>query len=719
MTLPTNRALRPDRSPSAQVMRAKCVNVVTLRCDDTTSSLRKSNRRCVRLSALVMLAALLIGLCTPRGGLEAKEPPAGEEGTNPSEDASSETTLDDAELRRLLSVVRGSNRELPERVSAAKRALAGGAKRVGRAALYAGRALLPASPAHGVPLIRAGLSKLAQDERAELRETVLAFAARHTSANRHGDAKQDLGPVWALAMDLGALDDGVVTGLLATWPASKETLAAIEHTFALQDAAASKGELLKQLQERLPVLRTLEQANADDPKVAGPALDALVSMGKNALPLLHDVALQAAGATPERTHERALRAVLVLGFIGDPSSISVLGTCLASKTNGWLRARAAVALGDTGLPAAAPALAWHLCVLSDLFRSRDQWDYPGPKETTLTAEEWPSAHYFSVDAHAADALLRLGIPGAAGYLIEEKLNPDKANFRVRVLQDAIDALRRNVKGLDTTIYNVDQGTPQRTKAYRALRAWWRSTGPASVKLHASFDENDPQFADVSDQLSARLLRKDAREFIITKAACELLGTVMTPSLLRTLAKTDKLRARCELAVALGRVGDPRAIDPLLQLARDKRETVRAKALEALSAYVAKHERVQARLLEALKEAGEAGRVAAMKALVMAPRSASIKASIQAANGDDPDFQRAKDVTLFIQGDDSRWQAIDVGLKHKQRVVRRSWWELLKRGLAIPATVFNATAVPGSIPDNQVTLDVLKEYRDGSTDEGTK
>ena len=712
-----NRAPSPPTPPHVLPAGRRCVARVTpCGAGATAVPSRLHERVGFELLLVGVLSILLVG--PGLRGAHAKEraeagAPAGGNAAKSSEE----------DLRRLLSVVRGSNPDLQVRTKAADDALAADATRLGRSAFYAGRAILADSPKHGVPLIRAGLDTIDEEERISLRETVLRFV------RGAGSKDIDLSPVWALAIDLGALSDAAMAqellkGLLHTWPLSTETKSALRHSFALSAEwvaeNTSRDALMREIESRIPVLRVLERATADDPQVAGPALDELVGMGKRALPVLHDVALQAVAQTPERKYDRSLRAVLALGFLGDASSIDVLAACLASKTHGWLRARAAVALGDSRLPAAAPALAWHLCVLSDLFRSRDQWDYPGPKETTLTAEEWPSAPYFSVDAHAADALLRLGIPRAAGYLIEQKLNPAKANYRVRVLQDAVDALRRNVVGLDISNYNVDQGTPQRTKAYETLRAWWRDTDPATIKLRATFDESDAQFAVVSDRLSAKLLGRDAREFIITKAACALLGKVMTPSLLRTLAKTNKLRARCELAVALGRVVDPRAIDPLIQLARDRRETVRAKALEALSAYAHVHERVQKVLLDALAGSGEAQRVAAMKALVMAPKSPSMRQAIHAAQGDDPDFICAKQVALFIQGDDSTWSAIELGLSHKQRVVRRTWWALLKRGLALPATMFNATAAPGAkssngavgdrTAKNRVTIDMVLPYR---------
>jgi len=48
-----------------------------------------------------------------------------------------------------------------------------------------------------------------------------------------------------------------------------------------------------------------------------------------------------------------------------------------------------------------------------------------------------------IDEAAADALLRMGVRNAAGWLIKNKLDPSKASFRVRVLQDTVDALRRS------------------------------------------------------------------------------------------------------------------------------------------------------------------------------------------------------------------------------------------------------------------------------------
>ena len=86
----------------------------------------------------------------------------------------------------------------------------------------------------------------------------------------------------------------------------------------------------------LPTLRLLDSAQVDDPAVARPALDALVSSGAEAVPvLLHEVE-QAADSFVVGRRERATRAILVLGMLGDRRATDVLIRALQSG-DGWVR----------------------------------------------------------------------------------------------------------------------------------------------------------------------------------------------------------------------------------------------------------------------------------------------------------------------------------------------------------------------------------------------
>jgi HEAT repeat protein len=450
------------------------------------------------------------------------------------------------------------------------------------------------------------------------------------------------------------------------------------------------------LQASLEAARALDAAISDDPATMRRGLDALVALGAHAVPLLLHEARTGVAGKPVGRMPRAVRAIVALGFLGDRRATPVLADDLQSL-DGWVRTAAASALGDLGDPAGAVALAVQATTIGDLFRARDQWDYPGTTETSIPQSEWNSLDYYCVDCAAADSLLRLGVPNAAGYLILRKLDPSKGNFRIRVFQDAHDALRRALKAPEpaklVANYNVDAGLPQRDAAFVALARWWHAHRDDADLLDRSLDETDPGFRKAARALTEKLRGKDIRLFMITKPACALIGRAMTPTVIETLAEATKGSACAELCETLGLLRDRRAIPALLGRLHDERPFVRSRAARALATYVDGSDEVRHALIALLDDPKAGPRVAALKALVAAPPSPDVLAAVRAHEPAHPteDQSRALTVLLLVQEGAKHWPPIEKGLLSPHRYVREDWWGLVRRALDLPAFVNNAWA----------------------------
>lgn len=595
--------------------------------------------------------------------------------------------------RRLLEV---SRRDLPlaARLKSASRALASREALDPELAVRAGTALLPAALEPAGWLILRGLDTgfVSREIRVAGREAV-----REAFAAAPADAAAIRATLAALGLSLGARDEAFAGAVTAQWPAGDFVQAVLRRelgTLRTASGALLLGTDADAIRTALETTRAsavlLDDATEDEPQRMRAGLDGLLAAKDEALPLLLHEAEQGAAGSPAGRMPRAARAILALGMMKDRRATPVLARCLTS-TDGWVRVAAATALGDSEDPAAAVPLAVHLATLGDLFRARDQWDYPGASETTVPEADWRRVDYFAVDCAAADSLLRLGVPNAAGYLIHEKLDPSKSNSRIRVFQDAVDALRRSMPQLKASTYNVDAGLPQRDATFTVLAMRWRrmrdSLEPAPL-------EQDPGFSKAARALAEKLRGTDVRTFMITKPACALLGRAMTPTLIETLAEATKGSAHVALSETLGLVRDPRAIDPLLAELRDKRPFVRARAAEALGVYV-QDERARKALIETLRDAKAGPRVSALKALVGAPQDAAVLAAVKANEPKTPskDWAMARTAVLLVQEGAAHWAPFEEGLGSEQRYVREAWWRMLRTALDWPAHMHDAKSKP--------------------------
>ncbi len=628
--------------------------------------------------------------------------------------ASAEERVDTGRL--LLEAARG-DLPLSRRLLAAGRALAAPGTLDPELALRAGTRLLAEAPAPaGWLILRAtdtGWTNL------ELRTAAVAALATSWPAAT-GTARARLG---AIGLLLGRRGKAETDAVASVWPASDFVMAVLRReigylrdgsgTLVLEGGAEAVRRALTEVQAAAD---HLDDAQEDEPAVMRRGLDALRKMGSAAVPLLlHEAATGAAGE-PAGRMPRAVRAIVALGMIRDPAATPVLARCLASP-DGWVRVAAANALGDLGDPAAAVPLAVHLATLGDLFRSRDQWDYPGVSETNVTEEAWRRIDYFVVDAAAADALLRLGVPAAAGYLIHEKLDPSKNNSRIRVFQDAVDALRRSVPVLEVDHpekgYNVDAGLPQRDKAFTRLAFLWHEIRDRQDLVSATFDEKNAGFRKAARALADRLRGTDVRTFMITKPAIGYLGRVMTPTLIDTIAVATRGSARAELAEALGLVRDPRAIPTLIGLLEDKRPYVRSRAAEALGAYVGTSQDARDALVKTLAERKQGPRLSALKGLVGSRWDAALLAAYRANQPErvSKDWALTSLVFLLVQEGPAHWDKIEAGLRDEQRYVREAYWHLLRAALDWPAFLHDAKAKPDAKRVRRITKEaVLKRLQ---------
>ena len=419
---------------------------------------------------------------------------------------------------------------------------------------------------------------------------------------------------------------------------------------------------------------------------------------------------------PKGSVPRRVRAVVALGMLGDRRATPVLVACLDERTDGWVRVAAAYALGDLGDPAAAPALCRVLSYAGDLHRPRDNWAYPGVGNTDVPPEAWPEAEYYAVDVGAADALLRLGVAGAAGWLLEERLAPRTGRWRIRVLQDACDAIRRAFPDAPRG-FEPDAGLPERQRAWSELIAWWRS-GPRLPDGRA-LDETDAGYREAARHVVEALVGRRVLEIQTGTKVAALLGPALTPSLVEALATADSKFARIQVASALGIVRDPRAVAPLLRLTRDEVPQVRANAVEALGPHLRPRgsppegaAEVLARCLEMLDDPEEGPRTSAMKALVAAPVSPAVAkvlaARRAAARPEDAasDYALAAEVADLVQTGEGL-ETVATRLTDPVLFRRRTAWELLRNALDLDPELFDPAPDPGTAAAKPADLAAIR------------
>lgn len=84
--------------------------------------------------------------------------------------------------------------------------------------------------------------------------------------------------------------------------------------------------------------------------------------------------------------------------------------------------------------------------------------------------------------------------------------------------------------------------------------------------------------------------------MVTEVAALALGEIGDPRAVNPLAEIlsdDNWEVRSSAAKALGKIGDDRAVDPLINLLRDRNENVRWHTLQAIEAITGKSYRMDA------------------------------------------------------------------------------------------------------------------------------
>ncbi len=623
------------------------------------------------------------------------------------EDGAARTTASAKDLR----LAGQPDADLAARLAAVERILAADELGTPADALHAASTLLGVAAEPACWLLARSLDADWPGQEALGRVSKLLATARDASPSG-SSARGDLGAALFLT---GVRDDGAAATLLTGNAPSPFVLAVLRRDVGSVlapnggdlAAAVTAPDFAERLGAQLPYLRRLDEAQVDDPKVARPALDALLKAGASAVPLLlHEVAQAADDFQPGR-RGRATRAILALGLIQDRRATDVLIRALQSA-DGWIRTYAATALGDLGDPASVVALVRQMTILGDPLRPLDQWDYPGASNINIKEADWRNASYYLVDTLAADACLRLGVRGAAGWLIENQLDPRKKNFRIRVLQDATDALRRSVPGVPVQEWNVDSGLPRREKAFRGLVAWWWEHRDDEQVLRSELSPTDPRLLPatlgLADVLSGA---SGVREMMMAKAAIRVLGPLMTPALAARAKDAQSPLHRAEIAQSLGLVRDPQAVPVLMQLIRDKAAFVRANATQSLGPYADGNPQVRDLLLLSIKSKRAGLRLAAMNALVHLRAQPEVVTALDVWLQADaarveagkptwrtPDVVRALTVIQLVQHGEAHWPAVRTGLRNTQRVLRRTWWDLLRGALQLPDHLHDPVTRPG-------------------------
>jgi HEAT repeat protein len=597
------------------------------------------------------------------------------------------------------SVVR-TDLPVEERVAAARRLLEGPplGRDLAEAALHAAPSLAKDAPEESLRLL-----VLAVDARPFL------GAARDQAAKGFLEARGE--DVWTAAAMLvlrtSLPDRPEVYRAIPSWPAEGVLADVLRREVSppldspkpdptTWDRDTLVGALVAQISARTAMATAEEQ----DPATARGGLDALVEGKGNALPLLLHEAAMAAQGVPEGRLPRVTRAIAALGLVGDRRATDVLSACMEAPS-GWVRVAAATALGDLGDPAAAIVLCRQLLYRGDIFRPREQWEYPGVGETTVSQADWNNVEYYVVDEAAADALLRMGVRNAAGWLIRTKLDPSKGRFRIRALQDSVDALRRSVPTSPWAQFVCDAGIPQRHDAFLALRGWWEAHRFDPSLTKSAFPEDDPGYREKLSALIENLHGK-IMELLIAHETIALLGSAATPSLIAALPGATKHLFRVELARALGDVEDLRAVPALLGLLSDDYDKVRSAAAEAAASYVDRTPEFVEPLIKMLDDPRPGPQVSALKTLSAVPPSEVVLQAVRAhpaskhealVGDEDREYRIAEEVALLLHEGEAHWPAVKEGLKHSDRYVRRQWWDLLRRPLQLHDEVFDPNPDP--------------------------
>jgi len=598
-----------------------------------------------------------------------------------------------------------------ERLAAAARVVASGRIEDGPLAIRAGSSLLGVDPVAVAPLWR--LAREAGDLPTEVLEAARA-AVDAALAKAPPDRREAL-EVAGLYVGRREGTETLLAGTATAGPARQAFVwdaPELAYLVAPSEPTAPAEVLAIMWKQHVALANFLDAACEDDPKKAWPAMDALRGAAApkiHAMPFLLATAAPRATRTPAGLVPRRVRALVLLGARRDPEALpALLGSLDDQQNDGWVRVAAVTALGDLGDPRAIVPLCRVLFYLGDVHRVRDAWEYPGADNTDIPADQWADAPYQAIDSAVCDALLRLGVRGAAEWIVRERLRPSSGRWRIRVLQDGADAVRRAFPDAPR-VYEPDAGLPQREAAYEALRAWLR-TGP---RLKAPVAEDDPRFAEGARALVHQMGEKSVMELQIVKRAAALVGAPLTPYVLEGLKTSTKKVHRAELATTLGALRDRRAIEPLLALTKDPVSAVRANAIEALASYLGREDDPQldgtspvgpdaivATLLRELADPEARARTSAMKALTAAPPRADVREALRAHRADEHpendfgDYRLAETVATLVQTGEGL-DAVLAILAEPDLFRRRFVWELLWPALRLEPEAFDPAIDPKS------------------------
>lgn len=194
---------------------------------------------------------------------------------------------------------------------------------------------------------------------------------------------------------------------------------------------------------------------------------------------------------------------------------------------------------------------------------------------------------------------------------------------------------------------------------------------------------------------------------MAKAAIRLLGPLMTKPLIQTISTAKNAVHLAEIAESLGQVDDPRAVEGLLILVRNKQAFVRKKALKSIAAYVDTSPEALAVLLRFLDSKRAGSRLAALEGLVGAAPSAEVRDRLAAWIAKDAQRVEAKRpswitkhvetvlrVVRLVQEGPAHLDAVMAGLQSEHRAQRRIWWDLVRTALDLPEPLHDPSADPG-------------------------
>jgi HEAT repeat protein len=306
----------------------------------------------------------------------------------------------------------------------------------------------------------------------------------------------------------------------------------------------------KETQARVAEL--IERIRVSDRYGRGVALEAIVAVGRPAVPLLLRLL-----EDPKATSRSC--AAYALGRIGDPSAADPLFKALSRKDND-VSARFYLAEGLAGLGdprAVAP--------LAGLLRDEDlRWDVYAARALGRMGKEAVK----TLVGLARD--LNPNVRQMAGFGIAELSCPEAAPGVVALLKDGYPG-----QIMQVLIAVKRIGAP----AEKPLRTLL-SDPKALVRQRAAIGLGSLGKADVVDQLLAAFEGTDDETSSLALDALVCVGPEAAKALWKKV-ETGSGRARAWAIVTLGRMRDPRTLDPLIEVFSGKDRTLRYHAGEAL------------------------------------------------------------------------------------------------------------------------------------------